>query len=116
MFKAAEDTNLLKERIFGRALTQKPGRPLLPTGARPCGTGEYLCSRINKIPSKKCWWYGEGKKQTCCHLLVKCEAWALQPRAMWVNVSGARGEAPKSPSSKDALRGRGGYPAFLTFL
>lgn len=36
-------------------------------------TGSFLCNRLRKIPSDRCWWRGSEKRQACHHLFVKCK-------------------------------------------
>ena len=41
-------------------------------------TGDYLCRRVHKLPSDRCWWCGRDERQTRHHLFVNCEAWRPQ--------------------------------------
>lgn len=77
-------------------------------------TGAYLCNKMGKIPSDKCWWCGRNKKLTRYHLFVKCKSWAPQPKMLWQSVGNAYGW--KHPmGSRIEMLSEGAATAVLTF-
>jgi hypothetical protein len=66
-------------------------------------TGDYLCHKVHKLPSDRCWWCGRDERQTRHHLFVNCEAWGPQIRELWKEV----GFCPSSVKR----RADGHYPA-----
>ena len=46
-------------------------------------TGDYLCSRMHKLTSDRCWWCGRDERQSRHHLFVNCEAWKPQIQELW---------------------------------
>ena len=71
----------------------------LPSGH--AATGAYLC-KVHGVPSDRCWRCGRNVSQTRHHLLVKCEAWAPQSRAMWKAV-GRRADGNTRGRSRSGL-------------
>ena len=49
-------------------------------------TGDYLCNKVHKLPSDKCWWCGQDVRQTRHHLFVNCAAWKPQIKELWKDV------------------------------
>ena len=49
-------------------------------------TGGYLCRRMHKLPSDRCWWCGREERQPRHHLFVNCEAWKPQIQGLWKDV------------------------------
>ena len=49
-------------------------------------TGDYLCSKVHKLPSEKFWWCGQDVRQTRHYLFVNCAAWKPQIKELWKDV------------------------------
>ena len=49
-------------------------------------TGDYLCNKIHKLASERCWWCGQDERQTRHHLFVNCAAWKPQIKELWKDV------------------------------
>ena len=49
-------------------------------------TGDYLCSKVHKLPSEKFWWCGQDVRQTHHHQFVNCVAWKPQIKELWKDV------------------------------
>ena len=41
---------------------------------------------MRKLPSDRCWWSGQDKRQTRHHLFVNCAAWKPQIQELWKEV------------------------------
>ena len=54
--------------------------------SRRAATGDYLCNKIHKPSSDKCWWCGQDESQTRHHLFVNCAAWKPQIKELWKDV------------------------------
>ena len=51
-----------------KALT---GRLYQPPSGR-AEIGGYLCNKVHKLPSDRCWWCGRNEKQTLHYLFMDC--------------------------------------------
>ena len=78
-------------------------------------TGVYLCSRMGRGPSDKCWRCGRSGEQTRYHPLVRCEGGATQSKALWESAGKACGwKHPKVPRIR--VLEEKADPAVLNFL
>ena len=68
-------------------------------------TGAFLCHRLKKIPSDRCWRCGRDERQTRHRVFVGCEAWAVQRWRTWKGGEGSRVETPEGPSDGNTLWG-----------
>ena len=78
--------------------------------------GNYLCDKIKKLPTNKCWWRGKGARQSQHHLFVKCEEWKPQGKEMWSRVRRPCGCKHHREPAIRALFDERATRAVLTFL
>ena len=75
-------------------------------------TGDYLCSKVHKLPSEKFWWCGQDVRQTRHHLFVSCAAWKPQIKGLWKGVDYLCGSKhPKAPRTALPLWWKGNQSA-----
>ena len=80
-------------------------------------TGGYLCRKVHKLPSDRCWWCGQDERQTRHHLFVNCEAWRPQIRELWKEVGKLCGwKHPRAPRMALLFNDERATKAVLSFL
>ena len=110
-----------------RKAIQPPRGEQAPTKAAPPSTKEvagryyqlpsghaviepYLCDRIRKIDSDRCWWCDSGERQSYYHLFARCKAWAPRSGTRCGRRLGREGlqvETPAGPLGQAVLEGQG---------
>ena len=110
-YKLPKGPGLRQELLYERKASKSRYYKLLSGHA---ATGADLCNRLGKIPSDKC---GRDGRQTCCRLLVECEAWAPQSKALWRSVGKAFGwKHPRASRIEMYFEEQKATSAVLTFL
>ena len=80
-------------------------------------TGDYLCRKVRKLPSDRCWWCGQDERQTRHHLFVNCEAWKPQIQELWKEVGKRCGwKHPRAPRVALLFNDERATKAVLSFL
>ena len=80
-------------------------------------TGDYLCNRVHKLPSDRCWWCGRDERQSRHHLFVNCAAWGPQIQELWKDVGKRCGwRHPKAPRMALLFDDDRATKAVLSFL
>ena len=80
-------------------------------------TGDYLCNKVHKLTSDKCWWCDRDVRQTRHHLFVNCAAWKPQIKELWKDVGFLCGwKHPRTPRMALLFRDERATRAVLSFL
>ena len=80
-------------------------------------TGDYLCNKVHKLTSDKCWWCDRDVRQTRHHLFVNCAAWKPQIKELWKDVGYLCGwKHPRAPRMALLFGDERATRAVLSFL
>ena len=106
------------------SLPPRPNQPLTGLAGRyyqllsgHAATGDYLCNKVHKLPSDRCWWCGQDVRQTRHHLFVNCAAWKPQIKELWKGVGYLCGwRNPRAPRMALLFGDERATRAVLSFL
>ena len=90
MSALANDTNPRPEAGYDARSFAECARRWLTVTPLQAATGPYLCVRVKKTDSGKCWWCDSSERQSRHHLFASCKAWTPQRDKMWRDIGKAR--------------------------